>query len=148
MDVDQWGISTWWAQVIWRHCHRRLLAQCQMCQELAYISIPLMRAAKCLWHISDLSSVPPCVGTGEGRVWRQPADLPARLPMHHQASVSPSQQLRLGPQRLSADSKGSKWIRVMTLWSYRLRDSFVFVWHTETNCCACHMSWEERWAYS
>lgn len=119
-----------------------------MCQELAYISILLMHAAKCLWHISDLSSVSACIGTGEGRVWRQPADLPARLLLCYQASVSPSQQPCLGPHHLSADSKDSKWIRVMTQWFDWLRDSFSFVWHTEANCCECDISWEETWAYS
>lgn len=86
-----------------------------------------------------------CIGTGEGRVWRQPADLPARLLLRYQASVSPSQQPCLGPHRLSADSKDSEWIRGMTQWSDWLRDSFSFVWHTEANCCECDISWEETW---
>lgn len=89
-----------------------------------------------------------CIGTGEGRVWRQPADLPARLLLRYQASVSPSQQPCLGPHRLSADSKDSEWIRGMTQWSDWLRDSFSFVWHADANCCECDISWEETWAYS
>lgn len=78
-----------------RRRRRRLLARCQMCHALAYISIPLTHAAKGLSQGSDLSSVAPRIGS----LWRQPADLAADLPLDHQASVFP---LSIGASALIA----------------------------------------------